>query len=62
MNNFAWLESIAAKTDFDVEIENILKQQPSAIQIAFSANDNAVLRNIFGNTDKLACKNTVFQY
>jgi len=62
MNNLVWLEFIATRTDFDIEIDKILKQQSSAIQMAYQFNDSTTLKNILGKTDKLACRNTIFQY
>ena len=61
MINISWLESIAKTTDRDVDINNILKAQPKAIQVAYRSNDSSALNILIGGTNKLADKNTVFQ-
>lgn len=62
MNDIAWLEALAKKTDYDIEINEIIKQQPIDIQMAYKSNDSTTLSSILGNSDRFACKNTIFQY
>ena len=61
MTNISWLESIAMMTDHDREINEILKTQPIAIQMAYRSNDNLALNMLLGGSDRLAYKKTVFQ-
>jgi hypothetical protein len=60
MNNIAWLESIATKTDYDIEINEILKNQSLDVQNAYCSNNQAILKTLLGGEEKLASKNTIF--
>lgn len=62
MKDFAWLAAIATKADFEVAVDDILKQQSSVIQTAYSTHDSIALRNALGDAQSFACKNTVFHY
>lgn len=61
MNNIAWLESIASMTDYDLKIDEVLNKQSADIQMAYRSNNQAALKALLGGTDRLACKNTIFQ-
>lgn len=60
MSHIAWLESLAAKADYDIEINDILKTQPSDIQDAYYSNNQAGLKALLGAESRLADKNTIF--
>ena len=61
MTNISWLESIASMTDHDLEINEILENQPAAIQMAYRSNDHVALKVLLGGSERLACKKTIFQ-
>lgn len=61
MTKISWLESLAQMTDYDPNVQKILHEQSEDIQRAYQSNNQYALKALMGCTDKLACKNTVFQ-
>ena len=61
MLNISWLESIALMTNHDREIDEVLKTQSDGIQKAYQSNDQAALKILLDGSERLACKNTIFQ-
>ncbi|STX27524.1 Uncharacterised protein [Legionella beliardensis] len=60
MHNIAWLESLATKTDYDIDINEILKNQSLDVQNAYYSNNQTVLKALLGDEERLANKNTIF--
>jgi hypothetical protein len=61
MKNIAWLESLATMTHYDIAAMDVLKSQPGSVQQAYKTNNQSALNVLLGDSDRSACKNTIFQ-
>ena len=55
------LEQLASTTHHKVNLVELLKEEHTTIQQAFSSNDSSVLKTFFNGNNLLADRNTIFE-
>jgi hypothetical protein len=55
------LETLANNTRFQINIDDTVSSQPSAIQEMFNNNDSASLKLVFMDSEIIADRTTIFQ-